>query len=193
MGTGRFAVCVAVAVAVAVAGGCGRKSSGTTKLNGEMLVDGWEAGQIATSSTQWEAWDKTQSAQSTTVFFTEGERGYRLDYDFEKCAWPMVWRNTETALNLTAVNFLAVDVYVPPETGSGLSMTMALSGFGLSKMNTPKSVLHEGWNTVVAELDGPWLDADTRRACIHLEMVVAPGVSGRRGWVVFDNLRTGVK
>lgn len=190
MVTGRLALCAAVALAVAAAG-CG-KPAGTEKMKGEALVDGWEEAQTATSSTQWEAWDKSQTAESSTSFFTEGALGYRLNYDFEKCAWPMVWRNTETALNLTGVNFLAVDVYVPPES-AGLVMTMALSSFGLAKANTPKMVLHEGWNTVAADLDAPWLPADTRRACIHIEMVLAPGATGRRGWVVFDNLRTALK
>jgi len=187
--TGR-GIFLALLMAVLVIG-CGKGGGGVVALKSETLLDGWEG--VPPSSTLWEAWDKSQTAESTTAFFTEGAHGYILHYDLAKCTWPMVWRKTEFALDLTSVNYMVVDAYLPPGSPADISVYFALAGFGGTKHAAPPITLHEGWNTCITDLDGSWLDTDTRRSTVHVEMVVAAAVGHPNGLVVFDNLRTAKK
>ena len=138
----------------------------------------------------WEAWDESVGLSSTADHVATGKRALRMDFDFGKCQWPLVYTAFDPPLDLSGAVTLAVDVFVPDGLADMLKVGASIPGDKKKEKHAAPPVdLKPGWNTVRTDLAGSWLPPTARAAAKGIEWVLATEAKGLAGAVTFDNFR----
>ncbi len=147
------------------------------------VLEGWESPRF------WYTWDQTVNKCLTAERFSQGKQGLQVNYDFRECLYPVLSLPLNPVWDLGRVDRMLIDVYLPEDAGAGLTVTPRVKGGAKDPYEAPAVGLKPGWNTVAAELDGPWLPPGERSAARELEWALAADKPDRAGRVVFDNFR----
>jgi hypothetical protein len=144
------------------------------------LRDGWEGGLL------WGVWDQSV-AQERAIGPWSGEPvGLKVRFDLAKYDTPVLYASLNPIWDLSLVEGLATDLYVPEElTGLGVGLTLTASG---AKFRAPPVALETGWNKITLDLDDTWLPPDARTGIEQLEWGLAAADQRRAGWVIFGPL-----
>ena len=169
---------------IILATGCG---GGKAPPAVETVLEGWES---VVSFVAWKAWDQTVTFTDESRHHTEGIQACRLNFDFARYEWPMIYAKRDKVIDIRPFNSIKLDVYVPPGMGLHLTVTVVVYGLGNNRKTTsPTAGLKEGWNTAVFDLSGKWMNNVVKQSVISYELVIGSTDKRKKGWVVLDNFR----
>lgn len=153
----------------------------TARIAAGALLDGFE------SPLFWYTWNSSVASRITSDQHTDGKRALRLDVDAASYPWPALATPLDPALDLRQIQSISMDVHAPADLPPNCAMTVAIAGSAASE--SPKTILKPGWNTVTADLNGAWLDNETRAKARGIVWGLDFGRSEFAGALVCDNLR----
>ena len=136
----------------------------------------------------WFAWDRTAMVELSSESASDGNRASRLNFDLAQYPWPVLVLAPATPWDLSKVDSLKLDAYVPENLGAPVSVTTTLEG--AVKHEAVSVSLKPGWNTITTQLDGQWISMQERSKIQTLEWSIASAKSDVRGYLLFDNLRS---
>jgi hypothetical protein len=145
------------------------------------LLEGWE------NALFWSTWDQTVGKEITASHASEGRQGLKVTFDLAMYEWPVLLLMLHPHRDLSRIDRLLIDVYVPEALGGKVSANLSVKG--KKSHEAPATSLKSGWNTVAADLNGGWLPAAERREARELQWTLVGKDRSLAAWVVFDNLR----
>lgn len=154
---------------------------------GQVLED-WE------DALSWRTWDQSVTGSMTDKVKRHGKRAWRIEYDFTRCEWPLIYTMWDGAVERPRT--LTLDVYVPEAAGRNLSVSFSLKGKAGEgekepECGAPPASLIPGWNRVVTHLDESWVTGGMGGNFTQIQWVLSTKDPKLAGWVAFDNLVAG--
>jgi hypothetical protein len=150
----------------------------------QVLSDSWE------SPLFWRAIDESVSAERTSKSVREGKSALQLHLDFKQCEQPMVLARLNPPWNLTSVDTLVLDAFVPEQFSNTVEIRLALRAQETTHFS-PTMALSKGWNTIRANLSQDWLPKEVRSSAEQIEWAFSSKDKTLSGSVALDNLRAG--
>ena len=158
------------------------------RVRGGTVLEDWE------DAFSWRTWDESVIGAGTRQHTRHGKGAWKVEYDFTKCQWPLIYTTWNDSIERP--RSLVLDVYVPDSAGKNLSISFSLKGKAKEGEKEPESAapaveLHRGWNRVVTDLSGGWVKGDMAATFGQIQWVLSTSNPKLAGFVVFDNLQAG--
>ncbi len=151
------------------------------QIEPDSLLESWETPLF------WYTWDQSVSGEITQEEAATGTRGLKLCFNTSIYNWPVLYTPFLHSVNMLGVDMLLVDVFVPPNSTSDVSITPTIiSG---NDYTAPSVSLRPGWNTVKTTLDESWLPQNARRGVEQIKWVISSSDKNSAACLIFDNFR----
>lgn len=109
-------------------------------------------------SRAWFAWDHTVEVERDTALALHGNASLRMDVDFTRCGWPVLYTPLDTAARTHAFDAWSLYVHVPEDAPPDLRVTASIEGS--ARHEAAPVALTPGWNLVRTEASAqPWPSA----------------------------------
>ena len=145
------------------------------------VLESWEHAVL------WTAWDQTVGQELVLEPVTNGTRALKLSFNPAHYEWPTLSTTFAQPRDLADVERVKADVFVAENAPEGLVVKGGIEGAGNSE--TPPIPLKRGWNTLVLDLNAPWLSPADRKQARLFRFAFGGRAADALQPVVIDNIR----
>ena len=148
------------------------------------LFDSWE------SPLFWRVLDESVGGERISKF-AHGTNGLQLSFDFKQCPQPMLVSRLNPPWDLTSVQTLVLEAFVPDEIPNGLSLRLGFRAREIQFLSPPSGLV-KGWNTVEMKISNDWIPPNAQTAVEQVEWVLGSKDKTVASSLVVDNFRAGL-